>query len=159
MTVRLRLTALLATIAFVAVACQAAETPKPAVSGDIDKGNPPTTASAAEQISADTPESTPLTSDRQARLDMALASIPAECEVLSDKNCLLPFPSDFHTRADTSSGTGRRINLPAGQLPNVDAGYEGEDRDGAPPPRSSPSYPASTRRRRPCRPRATSGSR
>ena len=120
MTVRLRLTALLATIAFVAVACQAAETPKPAVSGDIDKGNPPTTASAAEQISADTPESTPLTSDRQARLDMALASIPAECEVLSDKNCLLPFPSDFHTRADTSSGTGRRINLPAGQLPNVD---------------------------------------
>ncbi len=120
MTVRLRLTALLAALAVAAVGCQHAETPKPAFSGDLDKGNPTTTVSAAQQISTDIPTPEPLSPERQARLDGALATIPAECEVLSDKDCLLPFPSDFHTRTDDATGTHKRINLPAGQLPNVD---------------------------------------
>ena len=120
MTVRLRLTALLAALAVAAVGCQHAETPKPAFSGDLDKGNPTTTVSAAQQISTDTPTPEPLTPERQARLEAALGQIPQGCEVLSDKNCLLPFPSDFHTRTDDATGTHKRINLPAGQLPNVD---------------------------------------
>ena len=120
MTVRLRLTALLTTLVVVAVGCQTAETPKPAFSGEIDKGNPTTTVSAAQQISTDTPTPEPLSPERQARLDAALAQIPQGCEVLSDKNCLLPFPSDFHTRTDDATGTHKRINLPAGQLPNIE---------------------------------------
>ena len=120
MTVRLRLTALLTALVVVAVGCQHAETPPPAVSGEIEKGNPTTTEPAALQISTDTPTPEPLSPERQQRLDAALAQIPAECEVLSDKNCLLPFPSDFHTKVDDATGTHRRINLPTGQLPNVD---------------------------------------
>lgn len=119
MTVRLRLTVLLAAVALVAVACQAVEPPKPAISGDIDRGNPTTTVPAAQEISADIPPPTPLTPDRQARLQAELAQVPANCEVLSTKNCLLPFPSDFHTVADDATGTHRRINLPTGQLPNI----------------------------------------
>jgi len=119
-TVRLRLTALLAAVVVVAAACQHAETPAPAISGEIDKGNPTTTVSAALQISTDIPTPEPLSADRQARLDKALAAIPANCEILSDKDCLLPFPSDFHTVVDEASGTHKRINLPTGQLPNVD---------------------------------------
>ncbi len=118
MTVRLRLTALLTTLVVVAVGCQHAETPAPAISGEIDKGNPTTTVAAAAQISTDTPTPEPLSAERQARLESALARIPQDCEVLSDKNCLLPFPSDFHTRADDSTGTHKRIDLPTGQLPN-----------------------------------------
>ena len=34
--------------------------------------------------------------------------------------CLLPFPSDVHTVVDDSTGTHKRINLPSGQLVNVD---------------------------------------
>lgn len=120
MTVRLRLTALLTALVVVAVGCQHAETPPPAVSGEIEKGNPTTTAPAALQISTDTPTPEPLSPERQERLDAALAQIPAECEVLSDKSCLLPFPSDFHTVADNATGTHRRINLPAGQLANAE---------------------------------------
>jgi hypothetical protein len=119
-TVRLRLTALLAAFAVVAVGCQNDETPKPAFSGDLDRGNPTTTVSEAQQISTDAPTPEPLSPERQARLEAALAAIPADCEILSDKNCLLPFPSDFHTRPDSTTGTQLRIDLPAGQLPNVD---------------------------------------
>ncbi|MBS1838258.1 MAG: hypothetical protein JST64_11260, partial [Actinobacteria bacterium] len=119
MTVRLRLTVLFATLAVVAVACQPAPTPKPVISGDIDRGNPTTTVPAAVEIAADIPPATPLPPDRQARLQAELAQVPANCEVLSTKNCLLPFPSDFHTVTDDTTGTHRRVNLPTGQLPNV----------------------------------------
>lgn len=120
MTVRLRLSALLTALVVVAVGCQHAEAPAPAISGDIDKGNPTTTEPAAVQISTDTPTPEPLSPERQARLNAALAAIPAGCEILSDKSCLLPFPSDVHTVVDDSTGTHKRINLPSGQLVNVD---------------------------------------
>lgn len=119
MTARLRLTALLIVVAVVAMACAQVDPPRPAVSGDLAKGNPPTTLSAAAQISTDAPTPVPLTPERQSRLDNELASIPDGCEILSTKNCLLPFPSDFHTVQDVSTGTDRRVNLPTGQLPNV----------------------------------------
>lgn len=120
MTVRLRLSALLTAVVVVAVGCQHAETPAPAISGEIEKGNPTTTEAAAAQISTETPTPEPLSPERQARLEAALAQIPEDCEVLSDKNCMLPFPSDFHTRTDDSTGTHKRIALPEGQLPNSD---------------------------------------
>ena len=119
MTARLRLSALLSIVAVLAIGCQKVDPPRPAVSGDLARGNPPTTLSAAATIQADAPTPTPLSPDRQARLDAELASIPAGCEILSTKNCLLPFPSDAHTIQDLDTGTHRRINLPTGLLPNV----------------------------------------
>ena len=120
MTARLRLTALLSIVAVLAIACQKVDPPRPAVSGDLAKGNPPTTVAAAAQIPTEPPVAQPLTPERQARLDAELASIPDGCEILSTKNCLLPFPSDFHTVRDIATGTDRRVNLPTGQLANVD---------------------------------------
>lgn len=119
MTARLRLFAVLCTVALATVACAKPEPPKPAVSGDLSKGNPPAAENAAAEISADAPTPEPLTPERQARLDAELAQIPAGCEILSTKNCLLPFPSDAHTVKDVATGTERRINLPTGQLANV----------------------------------------
>jgi hypothetical protein len=116
---RLRLSALLCVVAVMALGCQKVDPPRPAVSGDLAKGNPTTTVAPAAEVSADAPTPTPLTPDRQVRLDQELASIPDGCEILSTKDCLLPFPSDFHTVKDPTSGTERRVNLPTGQLPNV----------------------------------------
>ncbi|MFM7067977.1 MAG: hypothetical protein ACKOYM_00820, partial [Actinomycetes bacterium] len=42
------------------------------------------------------------------------------CEVLDTTSCLLPFPSDAYTKVDGTTGTGRRVNIPAGLLANVD---------------------------------------
>ncbi len=120
MTVRSRLLAAVCVLALAAAACAKAEPPKPEISGDITKGNPTASEVAGVEPSADAPEPTELSPERAARLDAELAAIPAECGVLTTKNCLLPFPSDFFTVQDRATGTGRRVNLPTGQLPNVD---------------------------------------
>jgi hypothetical protein len=39
------------------------------------------------------------------------------CEQLDPRACLLPFPSDHFTRADASTDTGRRLDLPRGSMP------------------------------------------
>lgn len=39
------------------------------------------------------------------------------CGLLSDRHCLLPFPSNDYTAVDASAATGRRIALPAGRGP------------------------------------------
>ncbi len=43
----------------------------------------------------------------------AAAGAPAYCEFVADAigNCLLPYPSNFFTKKDASSGTGVRVNL------------------------------------------------
>lgn len=119
MTVRSRLLALVCSLALAAAACAKADPPKPEFSGDISKGNPTAEEVSSVEPSEEAPEPTPLTADEQARLDAELAAIPAGCDVLAAKACLLPFPNDAYTTKDTNTGTGRRINLPTGQLPNV----------------------------------------
>ncbi len=120
MTPRARIFAVVcAAVALVGVACEKQPPPKPAISGDIAKGNPTEAEVAAVEPQADAPEARPLTPERQAQLDAALAAVPAQCDVFSEANCLLPFPNDFFTVQDDSTGTRRRINLPPGQLPNV----------------------------------------
>lgn len=43
------------------------------------------------------------------------------CDDLDPSACLLPFPNDRFTRADPTTATGRRVDLPAGSTPaNVD---------------------------------------
>lgn len=120
MTARLRHVALLTVVALAAVACAQQEPPRVAFSGDLSRGNPSRSEPAAPDVLTEAPEPTPLTAEQQARLDAELARVPAGCEPLSSRNCLLPFPSDFYTKDDPTTGTERRINLPTGQLPNVD---------------------------------------
>lgn len=44
------------------------------------------------------------------------------CDFLDPHSCLLPFPSDHFTRADTTSSTGRRLNLNVASMPRNAAG-------------------------------------
>ncbi len=46
----------------------------------------------------------------------ALAAGPAGCDPLDTKRCLLPFPSNAYTVADTATDTGRRVAMPVGAL-------------------------------------------
>jgi hypothetical protein len=51
----------------------------------------------------------------------ALAASPESqqfgCDPLASGTCMLPWPNDYYTRADDSTGTGRRVNLKASELP------------------------------------------
>lgn len=106
-------------VALVAASCAQAEPTKPAFTGDIAKANPPVAEETAARVSGDAPEPTPLAAADEAALKADLAATPAGCEVLSGRDCLLPFPSDAYTVADNSSSTGRRVNIPSGQLANT----------------------------------------
>ncbi len=48
-----------------------------------------------------------------------LEQSPTGCDQLDTRSCLLPFPSDVYTVEDETTGTGRRVDLPQGLLPNV----------------------------------------
>lgn len=119
MIARLRLPALVGAIAVLALSCAAEEPSRAAFSGDISKGNPTTSVEAAAEPSGTPPDPTPLDPAAAAELAAELSQVPPGCEVLSTKNCLLPFPSDFHTVNDPESATFKRVNLPQGQLPNT----------------------------------------
>jgi hypothetical protein len=41
----------------------------------------------------------------------------ANCQPFASRACLLPFPNNLYTRADRSSPTGLRLNLPQGAMP------------------------------------------
>jgi hypothetical protein len=107
-------------VALAAAACTQTEPPRPAFSGDLSKGNPTGEEAAAVDAPVDPPDPTPLTPQEQARLDAELGAVEPGCDPISNGNCLLPFPNDFYTQRDTSTGTDRRVALPTGQLPNVD---------------------------------------
>src|SRR3954471_11583799 len=51
----------------------------------------------------------------------AAASIPG-CDPIDPSACLLPFPNDYFTKADPTSPTGRRLNLPLQGMPRNVAG-------------------------------------
>src|SRR4030081_155896 len=47
----------------------------------------------------------------------------ADCQPYSRTPCLLPFPNNLFTRADRSTSTGLRVNLPARAMPvNIKGG-------------------------------------
>jgi len=116
---RLRIPALLCVIAIVALSCKQ-NTPTPAAfSGDLNKGNPTTSAPDKPTIDNTPPAAKELSDDQTARLNAALQATPQGCDVLVEKSCMLPFPSDYFTVEDTASPTGRRVNLPTGQLKNT----------------------------------------
>jgi hypothetical protein len=110
---------LIGVVALVALACTP-EDNKPAFTGDISKGNPTAEEAAAATVSGDAPEPVDLTDVESGELQTALEQTPTGCEVLDTRSCLLPFPSDTYTVEDRSTGTGRRVDIPQGLLPNVD---------------------------------------
>lgn len=116
---RLRLPILVMSIALAASACAKTEPPRPAFTGDISKGNPTVESEASPQVSGEAPEPKPLDDASMAKLQNELNQSGEGCEVLSTRSCLLPFPSDAYTVADTASSTGRRVNLPQGLLANT----------------------------------------
>lgn len=64
------------------------------------------------------PKAAQLAAADAATLAAAVDAHPG-CDPLDTTSCFLPFPSDYFTSADTTSSTGRRIALPAGQFANV----------------------------------------
>ncbi len=59
---------------------------------------------------------------RVGNLDLARAD---ECDFIAQPNqgnCMFPFPSDFYTRADRSSPTGKRIDFATGAMPTNASG-------------------------------------
>ncbi len=50
------------------------------------------------------------------------ASLAGRCDFLGQSRCALPFPNDWFTVRDDSTGTGRRVQLDAASLPANSAG-------------------------------------
>ncbi|MGZ4705655.1 MAG: hypothetical protein ACXWCM_12370, partial [Acidimicrobiales bacterium] len=49
---------------------------------------------------------------------LAVATPDADrCDILDQKRCLLPYPSDFFTVADATTDTGKRVNFAAASMP------------------------------------------
>ncbi len=117
---RLRLPVVVTAVALLALACASDDDVLPAFSGDIAAGNPVTAEAEAPTISGEAPDPTPLDDEGETELQAALATSPTGCDTFDTRSCLLPFPSDEYTVEDTSSGTGRRVDLPTGLLPNAD---------------------------------------
>lgn len=119
MIARLRMPLLALSIALIAASCSDAQPNKPAFTGDVSIANPPVEETSAPKVSGDAPDPTPLTAAQAAELDASLSQSPEGCETLSSRSCLLPFPSDEYTVADTTTPTGLRVAIPEGQLANV----------------------------------------
>jgi len=78
-----------------------------------------TTKVGSDQGSVDgaPPAATPVSPDDLATLTAAVGT--GNCDELDTTRCMLPFPSDRFSVADPDTESGRRINLPEGQLANV----------------------------------------
>jgi len=105
-------------LALIPVSCSTPDPNPPArFSGDPGLGAP--TTSAVPTVAAEkTPDPTPLDAASDAVLASTVATDPV-CDPLDTSSCLLPFPSDAFTRADPATPSGRRVDLPTGQLANT----------------------------------------
>lgn len=79
--------------------------------GDDDTASTPSTTV--------TPAEKPADAALVAQVTSALDAAPG-CDALDTTRCLLPFPSDVFTKADKSTASGRRVDLPTGQLVNTE---------------------------------------
>jgi hypothetical protein len=77
-------------------------------------GSTSTTEVAA--TSSAPPEATPLGEDDAAELAAQVEENP-DCELLDDRACLLPFPSDHFTTEDEATDTARRVAFPESVMP------------------------------------------
>ena len=117
MNSRFRLPVLLCAVLLVAASCKVQEPPKPAFTGNIASGSP-TTAAAESTAKGTAPDATTISPAQSDLLQADLDKSEPGCEVLDTTSCLLPFPSDAYTVKDNSTGTGRRVAIPAGLLAN-----------------------------------------
>ena len=118
MNSRFRLPVLLCAVLLVAASCKVQEPPKPAFTGNIAKGSP-TTVAPNSTAKGTAPDPVPLDNAQSDLLQADLNKSEPGCEVLDTTSCLLPFPSDAYTVKDNATGTGRRVNIPAGLLANT----------------------------------------
>ncbi|HEX2737644.1 MAG TPA: hypothetical protein VHP57_05855, partial [Acidimicrobiia bacterium] len=74
--------------------------------------------SAASTSAGATPATKQAARPSSASGRLAVTTTDADrCDVLDQKRCLLPFPSDFFTVADSSTDTGKRVNFAAASMP------------------------------------------
>src|SRR4051794_18087723 len=52
----------------------------------------------------------------------AASPAAASCDPIDPSACMLPFPDDFFTKADSSTPTGRRVNFDIASMPRNVAG-------------------------------------
>lgn len=116
MNARLRLPALIGVVAVLALGCAQEDTANPAFTGEIAKGNPVAEAEEIADVDGSAPDPVPLSPEEEAALQGALQENPQGCDPIAGRHCLLPFPNDTYSVEDASTATGRRVNLPGGQL-------------------------------------------
>src|SRR3954447_23274848 len=112
------------TFALVATACSDGDKPastSPAATTTTETAEsaaPPETSMPEEPAPPDTVLVEP-DAATSAALEAALQANPEGCDALDTRSCLLPFPSDAYTRDDSSTDTGRRVNMaPNSATPN-----------------------------------------
>jgi hypothetical protein len=83
------------------------------------KGTTATTQTTSGGTNTLTPSTTLPAADSTttALVQQAIDAAPVGCDPLDTTRCLLPFPSDAYTVADTTSATGRRVALPKDSMP------------------------------------------
>ena len=76
-----------------------------------------TAPTAAATTTTNVPPAAPADATTAAAVKSAVDGSSAGCDPLDTTRCLLPFPSNAYTKADTATPTGVRVALPAGGMP------------------------------------------
>jgi hypothetical protein len=106
------------TVAALTASACSSETAAPSQSGPAQSSTPATIgieAPATDPSVVSEVSTAPIpvaSSDQLAAAAKAVNERVPGCEQLDPRHCLLPFPSDFYTEADTASDTGLRVSLP-----------------------------------------------
>ena len=77
----------------------------------------PTTSPSTTAAPATTTTVAAADATTEAAVQKAVDAAPAGCDPLDTTRCLLPFPSNAFTVADSTSTTGRRVALPKDSMP------------------------------------------
>ncbi len=75
------------------------------------------TTSAADLPAAAAPMAWPATDTWESSTTPVVGCDPIVVDPVTATSCLLPFPNDFDTVHDATSGTGRRVDFPTGDMP------------------------------------------
>ncbi|MBV6508121.1 MAG: hypothetical protein JJLCMIEE_01181 [Acidimicrobiales bacterium] len=116
---RARVLVVVAAAAVLAASCAEPEEDQATI--PITGGSPGSDASETTESASASTEPTPLGAADEAALQALLDANPG-CELLDDRSCLLPFPSNQLTIPSEETDTGLLVNLPPGGVPANSAG-------------------------------------
>jgi len=108
-----RVSVVVAVLGLVATACSGGGSSGSDTAGPVDTAAPTTVAATT---AAPTTAPPPTTTSEFAGTVQLTVDNPDRCEFIGE-NCMLPFPSDFMTVADSSTPTGRRVNISPESMP------------------------------------------